>query len=471
MSAEIEYCIPPSTLRWLTELAEDRAVTVLLRHSVRGPLPDDSAGVDVPLTSTGERLARELGALLGTRLRTLHASPLVRTMQTAEALRTGAGVDLTINADPLLGQPGVYVLETKTAWTNWERFGFEGMIRRLNSGEALPGMAEPDEAARFLVKSMLAHATGPGVHVFVTHDSLVTVTAARFLGVELGRADWPWYLEGAFFWRDDSGAVHAAYRERHATRTAELCSLDQRDAIELARREVAATVGLDCAARFFVAGGAFKALLTGRPPRDLDIWGATPKDRELLVAALRQRGARELPPPPFGEEFEINGRVVDIPHRAEPPTLEGRLARFDLALSAIGVEHSAGTWRAVVHHLARECVERREVLLLKPLVNWKYALSTLDRMRRYARELGFTVPAAEEEFVWACYDAQDAETRAGMVERYCRTRETSADILARAGAGGRGRPQPACPDKAEALTEPASPPPCPGTPRDARAGR
>ena len=69
----------------------------------------------------------------------------------------------------------------------------------------LPGLADPPEAASDLVQSMLEARSGdPGIHVFVTHDSLVTATASRWLGIPLGPADWPFYLEGAFFWREES---------------------------------------------------------------------------------------------------------------------------------------------------------------------------------------------------------------------------------------------------------------------------
>jgi hypothetical protein len=120
--------------------------------------------------------------------------------------------------------------------------------------------------------------------------------------------------------------------------------------------------------------------------------------------------------------------VVEVPHKTEPDTLSRRLARFDIGLSAVGVEHRPdGAWSVMVHPLALESVRRREVRLLKPLVNWKYALTTLERMRRYAEELSFSVPAEEEAEVWRVFEAQDAELRAGLIERYQRT-----------GAGGFG---------------------------------
>ena len=107
--------------------------------------------------------------------------------------------------------------------------------------------------------------------------------------------------------------------------------------------------------------------------------------------------------------------MVEVPYKTEPDTLSERLARFDVGLSAVGVEHRPnGEWSVMVHPLALESVRRREVRLLKPLVNWKYVLTTLERMRRYAEELSFSVPADEEAEVWRVFEAQDAELRAGL---------------------------------------------------------
>jgi broad specificity phosphatase PhoE len=419
----VQWQIPPSVLWHLEHVPADRAVAVLLRHSVRDHLPSGDAGYMLPITEFGRRLAIELGTRLRGRLQTLHASPLRRCTQTAEALAEGAHADLAVVPDHLLGDPGVFVLDGRRAWTHWENLGHEGVIRHLvTESAALSGMAKPDEAARFLVQHMLgAAANRPGIHVFVTHDSLVTTAAARLLGQPLGPNEWPWYLEGAFFWADGKG-VHAAYRDREALRAEPLCSFADGDVIEFARREVAATVGLDTEARVFLAGGAFKSLLTGRPPRDLDLWAPSERDRCLLIEALRARGAQPAGPQPFADAFELAGRMIEISHKIEPTTLPERLAHFDIGLSAVGVEHRPdGQWSAMVHPLAIESARRREVRLLKPLVNWKYTLTTLERMRRYARELGFSVPSEEEADIWRVFEAQTDEFREGMIDRYRRT--------------------------------------------------
>ena len=225
-----DWRIPPSVTRWLAEVPEDAPIAVLLRHSVRGPLPRRDAGNAVPLTRDGARLARCLGRALGDRLRALHTSPLPRCVQTAEALRFGAEVDIPIVSDRLLGDPGVYVVDARRAWSNWETLGHEAVVQSLVSGSpALPGMADPDRAARRLVRHMLATAGHrPGLHLFITHDFVITVTVARLLAVPLGQEDWPWYLEGAFF-RQGDGCISTAYRDRFKRQPAvDLASLDER---------------------------------------------------------------------------------------------------------------------------------------------------------------------------------------------------------------------------------------------------
>lgn len=417
----VDWRIPPSVLRLLERAPSDRPVAVLIRHSVRDELPDGEAGYVLPITETGRRLARELGARLGPRLKSLRASPLVRTVQTAEAMRDGAGACVAIGRDNLLGDPGVFVVDGRRAGRHFREVGHVEVMRHLVSGEdPLPGLARAEPAARFLVQHMLAAAGDTaGLHAFVTHDSLVTTTAAHLLGRPLGPDAFPWYLEAAFFWRTADGVV-AAYRDHETERAGSaLCSLDEVEMIELARREVARTVGPDCAARFFLGGGAFKTLLTGQAARDIDLWAPSPQDRAALVETLVGRGAVRLPERPYTEAFEIAGRVIEISRKVDPPTLSERLARADIALSAVGVEHRPGDrFVAMVHPLAQESVRRREVLLLKPLANWKYALTTLERMRRYAQELGWAIPPEEDDEVWRVFDAQDPEMQQGMLDRH-----------------------------------------------------
>lgn len=184
-------------------LPTDRPVALLLRHAERQPLSPDDVGYGMPLTLDGSLCSHELGVRLKGRLKTLRTSPLLRCVQTAEGVRKGAEVNLDIGDDRLLGDPGIFVVDSEVAWKNWQKMGNEGvMLHMATADHALPGMAHPDWAARELIRHMLAVAgQQTGVHVFVTHDVLLSATTARILGNN-DHALWPQYLEGAFFWCD-----------------------------------------------------------------------------------------------------------------------------------------------------------------------------------------------------------------------------------------------------------------------------
>ena len=208
--------LPPSIVRWLREVPSDRGVALLLRHAERPPLDLSERDASLPITPEGAALAQTLGRVLGDRLRSLRTSPVTRCRETAEALRAGAGAQCDVMPDRMLGDPGVYVADAEVAQRTWITRGHEAVMTRLAGIDAapLPGLAEPIAAARRLVDHMLACLDEPGIHVFVTHDSLITATVARSLGRALGKNDWPLYLEGAFFWRHPDG-VAVAYRDIH----------------------------------------------------------------------------------------------------------------------------------------------------------------------------------------------------------------------------------------------------------------
>lgn len=412
---------PPSVVQTLERLPQDRPIVCLMRHAERQKLPPDGLGYTLPITRQGELQARALGRSIGERLRALHASPLTRCLETADALRQGAERHVEIIPDRLLGDPGVYVLDGKRAWPHWQARGNAGVTRYLVEGDgALSGMSEPSFAARFLVQHMLAGTDcKAGVHVFVTHDTLVAATVGRLFRSARPLECWPDFLQTAFFWRDGEQVFSHYLGEEICLGSFPLCKLSAHDVIEFARRELASTIGLDCGAHIFLAGGCFKQLLTGRPAKDLDLWAASKRDRQQLLHRLQERGAESLPALPFADAFLLNERVVEVPHEVGASTLDALFLRFDLGLSAVGVEYQPSKgWGAKIHPLAKESLTRRELLFLKPLKNWKYALTTLERGRRYASELGFCLPETEEEEVWRLFSSQTTEMRIGMIERH-----------------------------------------------------
>lgn len=201
-------------LAHVERIHRDRPIAVLLRHAERDPLPDGDAGNAVEITAEGRRLAEYLGSAFGARLRTLHSSPVLRCLQTAEAVREGAKAELPIQPNRLLGDPGIFVRDGDLAWQNWGALGHAGVMQWLISGqERLPGMADPKPAAYALVRHMVSLAGKEvGIHLFVTHDSVLAAVVGRLLGPIIDSADGPRFLEGLLAWKEGRN-IHVGFRE------------------------------------------------------------------------------------------------------------------------------------------------------------------------------------------------------------------------------------------------------------------
>ncbi|HEC86174.1 MAG: hypothetical protein DRR08_27660 [Candidatus Parabeggiatoa sp. nov. 2] len=197
--------IPSSTLEGLKQISRDQSTVLLLRHSERPPIPLGQTGDDLPLTEQGSRLALTLGQHLNGRLRSLSTSPVRRCMETAEWLQRGANVDdVLIQPDHLLGDPGIFITEPSLAWQTIQRLGMEQVMTRLmNKDDQLPGFSNPVNAVSELINHTLCQMqSGPGLHMFVTHDFFITTTVAIMLNRPLPVEDWPHFIEGVFLYRE-----------------------------------------------------------------------------------------------------------------------------------------------------------------------------------------------------------------------------------------------------------------------------
>lgn len=184
-------------------------MAVLLRHAERPALPVGEAGGELPLTPAGARTAAALGGLLRGQVALLATSAVRRCQETAAALAAGAEAEVPIVIDSMLGGPGAFVADEGRAWESWQRLGHEGMMTWLCAGAgALPGLRQPEEAARALAAHLLRGvAAAGGLAVSVTHDSVLAPLVARLSGWPLGPAGWPAYLEAALLWEERDGAV------------------------------------------------------------------------------------------------------------------------------------------------------------------------------------------------------------------------------------------------------------------------
>ncbi len=151
-------------------------------------------GLDLPLNATGEAQAARLGDRFdGVPLTAVHASPLVRARQTADAIATRHG--LTVATDPDLEEIGWGVLEgqdddaaTAAAfahlYAHWEAGDYDV---RLDGGESVREVQARAHAAWRRILG--AHAATPDAHVaVVSHGRTIRVLLATLLRVDAAEA-------------------------------------------------------------------------------------------------------------------------------------------------------------------------------------------------------------------------------------------------------------------------------------------
>lgn len=212
-----EFIIPGTLVDNLATIPADRPVALLLRHSVRDPIPDGESGRELPLTDRGVELAQQLGEKLKRRLASLHTSPVPRCVETAECLRDGAGVDSDIHPDRLLGDPGVFVEDRDLARKTFQKKDYWDIVAGLIAGEDLPGMRHGPSALRRLTGHMLEKVgRDSGLHVFVTHDMFIASLVFTEFTEGVERELSPWFLDGVFLWEDDE--IGFRYRDLETRR-------------------------------------------------------------------------------------------------------------------------------------------------------------------------------------------------------------------------------------------------------------
>lgn len=210
MSSEtnLDVTAPQWMLDALQHVPNDRAIGLLLRHADREALLKDFAQSYIqPITEIGRQRSLHLGKVLGNDLVCCHSSPLTRCMQTMQYVQQGADVEVPIVSSPLLGDPGVFVVDADLAGQTWSTVPVEQINDNLCSNivEPLKGLARGRQATSVAIQKILSevHST-PGVHLYCSHDSIVGPVCSHLMSEVLSVSEWPRFLEGVLLWLEGS---------------------------------------------------------------------------------------------------------------------------------------------------------------------------------------------------------------------------------------------------------------------------
>lgn len=181
-------------------------VALIMRHSIRYSIPPGSQGVNVPLTPLGIQLAEKWGEQLNRPIGHIASSPIGRCIDTGKAIARGAGINCDIIVEPLLGEPGAFVVDVEEAgpWF-YHRDPLE-MINRQLQGGYIPGTRPIEEGVSLILQLLLGNLPTPGkLSIYITHDSVLACVIYHLVGIDdtINADMWPWALEGCCLWKTD----------------------------------------------------------------------------------------------------------------------------------------------------------------------------------------------------------------------------------------------------------------------------
>jgi probable phosphoglycerate mutase len=162
----------------------------LIRHTTTDDVDDRLAGrVDTPLNEIGIAKAKRLADVLcRADISAVYASPMQRTMQTAEALGNASG--LPVHPDEAFIQVN---------YGDWESVPYEELQENpawrsfiTSPGGQVPGGEHIDDVIRRVTRRLdvlSAAQNQDDVVVIVTHGSIIRFTLAHYLGLPIGNSN------------------------------------------------------------------------------------------------------------------------------------------------------------------------------------------------------------------------------------------------------------------------------------------
>lgn len=171
---------------------------LLIRHAERPQIPENSVGDEVLLTEKGKADTRNFAQRISGPVISIQSSPIERCRQTAEIIADVVGFrreGIISNRD--LGNPGFIIKDGAEAWIHWQEKGHHSVNEHLLSGsEHWEGFEDLDHAVAVFdgkIRKQLLQ-LNKGVHVWVTHDTILATYASRIMARRLETNQWPQYL-------------------------------------------------------------------------------------------------------------------------------------------------------------------------------------------------------------------------------------------------------------------------------------
>lgn len=171
---------------------------ILIRHAERPVIAADTVGNDVLLTEKGKLDTLYFAKKLKAPVVSVRTSPIERCVETAHIIAQATNCSVAkITHDTDLGDPGFIISDGAEAWKHWQEKGHRTVNQYLLSGtERWEGFTDLERASQCFADKIRSHLSRSqdGLHVWVTHDTILATFASRMLNKPLTLNEWPDFL-------------------------------------------------------------------------------------------------------------------------------------------------------------------------------------------------------------------------------------------------------------------------------------
>jgi len=194
-----------------------KAHLILLRHAERPNIPDNEIGNDVSLTKQGIHQTKQFADALEQPIISISSSPIPRCMQTADIIARCCNHNKPIKKSTLLGDPGFFIKNPDLAWTHWQSKGHEAVNQYLLNGkDQWLGFYPFDDAINHMKTKIIDQLkkTNSGLHLWITHDTILAAFSSRVLPQPLTLNKWPDFLGFIDIYLDEQSNLKYKYYYR-----------------------------------------------------------------------------------------------------------------------------------------------------------------------------------------------------------------------------------------------------------------
>lgn len=205
-----EQLLPDDFKKSLELVPENKAVSLLTRHSIREQAENYNAHHKLPLTQEGIALARYWGGLQIHPSFKLYSSPVGRCQETALHMfaSKSAVKNPQLETVALLTEPGCFIESREQMAEVGQYFLNDGPIIFMN--RILNAEFAQLKHPRVGVRKLLTHIRAEQakdlnvLNIHVSHDTILAAFVYTLLGKkQIQQEEWPRMMEGVYLWFDN----------------------------------------------------------------------------------------------------------------------------------------------------------------------------------------------------------------------------------------------------------------------------